>query len=300
MKSLLTVLLAGCWMSLTSGCGLGAAADAAKEVPGKMDVLNAKMDETRDAIARTNEAIHLQVLKFSMDDMLKAENTRYLQPPIDMMPGGKMFAEEVRPEELLLLLKAKFLGITYDAVNDFDPACSNPGAPSCTQARYELDLKKVVDYSAMLVVAGFLQQTKVEEIVRVQVPHGEYLEEGYKMLYLRHAFLLDIRIGQMAMAPGLKLSSLERVREAVARVSELQYVEDLPFADRVAIRISTLHPPFADAYNLDGTPVDRTQARPLWRRIGQALETDLDAATRADPKAMEEIFRYRELVRSRS
>ena len=301
-----TLLLPLSLLLATSGCGVLKAADSANAVPGKMDSMNQKMsemsekiDQTNDKIHKTNEAIHLQALKFAMDDMLKPENTKYLQPPIDMMVGGKAFAEEVRAEEILLLIKAKFLGISYDVVNDFDPACAKVDVQACDKAKYDLDLKKVVDYSMLLVVAGFLPQPLVEQIVATQIPHGQYVEEVYKLLFLRFAMLADVRIGQMAMAPGFKLSSPDRLREAVDRVAELHYIAVQRFAAKIAIRITAFHAPFADEYNFDGSPVEVATVPPLWTRLENAFTMELDPTSVVDPVSLRLLEELRVRVKNR-
>ena len=296
-KFIALIALSGCLTSGLVGCAAIDAMDAVKDMnastknmQGSTAEMNAKMDQTNRNMAETNSkidltnknmsvtntAIHLQTLDLAVADMFKPENTKYIFPgsptPTSIMAAGKIFAETATVEELTGFTRAMMLEINSATPNDNQ---RDPVTHKFPQVILDkTDDSKFVTLTALEVIASFVQQDKIIEMVNEQIlGHGEYELTAYTVLWLRHAgihaFLLDEGLlTQKMINPGM-------FEKALTWVSQLKYIETRPFAKRISIYLTGFTNP---DLNTDD-PVDLSDAdvtTDYYPMLKDRLEKDLD------------------------
>jgi hypothetical protein len=258
-----------------SGCELLNMPDKMDETNATTSSMNEKMTKTNDQMAKTNHHIDLQTLLVSLSEMYKDVNTRMLSPvPFDMFPGGKTFAEEANESDLvdLFYVKYKRLGnSTPDvemqvAVPLLKPVFDENGNkvfeaqytikehngsvyaqpvytweyPKSYIDSYNRDLDIV--FNLMQVVAAFIPQPMIENVVVKQIGKSEFIKDGsggglredtaYLILNLRDVFIRGALLKASLYEDHIK--NMEQTREALRLVDELDYIATRPYADKLA------------------------------------------------------------------
>ncbi len=211
--------------------------DEVKKTNSNMDTMISEVNKTNEGMAKTNLGIHRQTLQVSLADMLKEDNTRFLGPPLAMMPGAQIFALEATPAELMQLVYVFLSFVEKTPQTDKDG--ENPDS---------FNHAKLVRLSAASVLAGLAPQATVDEIVKSQIIQGgAYQQAAVAMLMLRFQF-----IQQWIVKPKLegtkfeqgkpvsKLTTPGMIAEVVQYAEALSAITDLPFASQIGIQITGL------------------------------------------------------------
>jgi hypothetical protein len=232
--------------------------------------MNDKMNQTIHAIAETNRkmekvnsAIHKQTLVVALTEMMKPENSQYLFPPTGMMPAGQTFADEATSDEVVQLV--------YVTLKDIDEV--QPQATLSAKEMEELDHKKQSKFTSLEVIAGLMSQDSIEEAVKNEIKAGgRYDTTVYKLLMLRTLLVKSILVEEDLFS--VKLDDLGKIQEAIKRVSELDWIARLPFADQIGVKTRGMLNP---DNNID-EKLDPKMTVSMWNRLALALNSELDPA----------------------
>ncbi|MFL5812903.1 MAG: hypothetical protein ACJ763_04950 [Bdellovibrionia bacterium] len=232
--------------------------------------MNDKMNETIHAIAETNRkmekvnsAIHKQTLVVALTEMMKSENTQYLFPPTGMMPAGQTFADEATSDEVVQLV--------YVTLKDIDEV--QPQTTLSAKEAEDLDHKKLSKFTSLEVIAGLMSQESVEEAVRHEIKGGgRYDTTVYKLLMLRTLLVKSILIEEDLFS--VKLDDLGKIQEAIKRISELDWIARLPFADQIGVKTRGM----LNSDNNVEEKLDPKMTVSMWNRLALALKSELDPA----------------------
>ena len=226
-----------------SGCGVGKALDAAKEMPGKIDQMQAQMQAMKcdltDALA--------------FEAMLKPEYGKDLLPvPFDLIPFAKKFAECAVPSdvpEVFFLWMKKLNEVTIDANGTPEPV-------------NEFNHRKLQTLSALEAVAGFLPHDKLVQIIEEQVDNdGQYRDSVMNLLMLREQFIVNVLINAELLADNL--TSVGRLEKAVQLADEVDFIARLPFVSQVQFKITG----FVDPFPVLEQKMTGAMAKDVWQSI---------------------------------
>ncbi len=264
--------------SILVGCG--SATEALNATKGMPDLMSKLRSDTNNNMNITNQAIHKQTLVVALAEMLKPENTKYLNPPTGMMPAAEAFSAEATPEELAKLFHVYFREI-QEVVPDDTMVQKTPDG-KWTPDAIAFDQGKMVKVYAMMTIAGLAPQEKVEQLIQEQVSNaGAFEQDAYRFLVLRTQFIKTYLIEEDLIA--YLLTNPGKFEDALKYLGQIDYVAKLPFADQAAIKtkgfleqelnLNIVVKGGTDDTNVFGT--DRTPVR-LWRDVQRAFTTQLD------------------------
>lgn len=282
------------------GCEANDAISATNGMPARMDQTNSqltaaskKMDVTIENMESIKSSAHKQTLAVSLDDMLKAENTKYLSPPTSMLPFAQAFADAATALEVVKLAYVYFKEIETVMPDESDKWSGDALTPPFIAA---FDHSKQVKFTAIQLIAALLTQDKVEEIARTQIESpGRYEDAALAVLMLREAFIENVLIDQDLF--GTDLDNLGKLEEAAKRVGEVDWIANRPYVSRIAFKTTRM---LDHDHDID-LRVDPASVRLLWRRLDGALRTELDPAKlKATPNASEREAALRFLIRPHS
>ena len=235
-----------------------------------MSGMSGKMDETNGKMEKMVKAIHNQTLDVALTDILKPENTKYVNGmipnPASMMVPGKIFAEEATADELV-----QFTYITLLEINSAQPdeslkikpaaaakvddkvkadAAGVAGTPAkakvedqdAPESDFSQETKDTVDSNKNIklymlqVVAGLTPQATVERMIQEQITsNGRYEASAYNFLALRHRFITDFML-EASLLEG-RLNNPGMFEEALKYMGYLKFIEKLPFAKQIKVEV---------------------------------------------------------------
>jgi hypothetical protein len=270
-NAVLAITLASLAIAL-SGCDLTQMPQKMDETNATTSSMNEKMSETNAEVAKSNvnmgvmsDAIHKQTLLVALNDMYDEKHTANLVPvPFDMFAGGKTFAETANETELVDWFYATYKQLVEATADDSQRVAVpvlvpfyGPSGNKIFKAQYTLETrgdhqyevpqydwvfptlyieyfnhKKDVTFNAMQVVAAFIPQSMLEQMVDKEIGSGELREQTvYMILNLRDVFTRGALLKNSLYED--KLKNLKQVSEALRLVENLEYVSQLPYADRI-------------------------------------------------------------------
>lgn len=236
-----------------------------------------KMTETVDGMAKTNsalgemlgkmdianEGVHGQAIVVGLDMMFKAASTRYLTPPLAMIPGGEIVAKYAYPHELM-----KLTSLMLREIDMVRPDTARQGDAAYMQSLADEKYAKVM---AVEIIAAMTSQEKVEQIVHDQIEGGgRYMRTALQFLALRMAFTRDVLLDGDILAE--KLETQEQLRTAIERISNLDYIARLPYAKDISVKTRGLLPPYDNLNEI----MDPRMVVPYWGRVAGAIDQELD------------------------
>lgn len=188
------------------------------DLTGQLVALNNQINASTD---KTKLAIHQQILGNSLDGLLDPSNTEDVKTPTKMVPYGKSFAEEATELEIMATCDL----LLNDAKN---------GEGGLTALK-----KKMVDLTAVGIIAGLTPKAKFTNIMNEQVDsRGEYEETAYEYAMLRYMFIRDgILRPIIEKKTVLNKSLLLKTRDAFLN---LKQIAQLPYASRIGITVSAI------------------------------------------------------------
>lgn len=194
-------------------------------------------DEARDNLRKTGNAVHLQVLTVSLQQMLAPVNTESLTPPVRMFPYADTFSKEATVEEATeayhtFLVDVKLGGMT------------NKSNPTPKDVRLE---GRKVSLAAAGVISAFLPHDKFVKILEAQVGRGRFEDTAYVIALTRYTYLRDFFF--TSVVEKSERVNLDSVRKAVEYFSEIKYIAQLPYLDRVRLYV----PQFVLVPSIDGS-----------------------------------------------
>ncbi len=184
------------------GCGIS---DNLNKVGGGMDSMNSRIermtrntDGMNDAIKRmagslssASDGIRMQSLSVMLSELLKPENTKYITltsvNTIPMIPSAKGFAETANQEQLAGLAFLWISEINQAQVTDV----------LTKEQKDSFDLGKYIKLNALQMIAGFIPDATVKDLIKVQIEEGGiYQTAAYQLLLLRSMFIQNFLVDQ--------------------------------------------------------------------------------------------------------
>lgn len=270
MKNYLILLLLG-----LTGCG--SATDAMNATKGMPDLMNRLRTETNENMSKTNRAIHMQTLSEALDKMLSEENSRFLNPPTGMLPGGQIFADEATPDELVKLVYVYYRDIAETTLEEWIPKKNSEG--KWTREALLFDHKKQAKLTALMVIAGLTSQEKAEKLISENIPTGEYEPQAYNFLALRALFIKTYIIEQRYFA--YKLTNPGMFEKALEYMRQIDFIVKLPFVDKVKMQTMGL---LQQELNLNISVSGSSETNifesgnplSLWQHLARSFENELE------------------------
>jgi hypothetical protein len=194
-------------------------------------------DEARDNLRKTGNAVHLQVLTVSLQEMLSPVNTESLTPPVRMFPYADTFSKEATFDEATevyhtFLVDVKLGGMT------------NKSNPTPKDVRLE---GRKVSLAAAGVISAFLPHDKFVQILENQVGRGRYEDTAYVIALTRYTYLRDFFFA--SVVEKSERVNMDSVKKAVEYFKEIKYIAQLPYLDRLRLYV----PQFVVVPSVDGS-----------------------------------------------
>lgn len=269
-------------MLFISSCKTNDAIEATRNMPEKLDNMNAEMK-------KTTHAIHDQTLLLSLQEMEKDENFRdksinYFALPLDLLPGGEVFAKEATALELAKLSFLYLRNINEVSANENLKVYNEQTGTSSYPKDYEerADFEKFKKLTVIQVIAGFVSQEKTEQIVKEQIEDGGIYEEGaYTFLTLRAQFIKTILLEDRILVNGIK--NVGQLEEAYKCIQQIDYIYNLPFQKNISVKIyGMINSDYNQTLSLDSDGV-----APLYQKVLTSLDYDLKPQYRRNKKVLE-------------
>lgn len=270
MKKLVLVLI----MSLLTACGADQVIESTNSMPGKMDNMTVKMDETNEKmdsmtekmdetnekmdsmtskIDETNEAVRLQKLSIAKDGMEDPVNAEKLVPfPTRIVPFAELFAYTANRREILgqvyLYLKEVNDVITIPAVDE-------TGMPKefSAQEIQDINNEKFQIYTAAQAISAHIPQEMLEEIVTEEIyKEGRFQETAYNILMMRYQFLRDAMLTNSLLSQPTESTGV--IKDAVTYLTFMDWIARRPFLEDIEVKVTGLLPP-AETVHEQLTPV---------------------------------------------
>ena len=265
IRSVASVLVLFLGMGFSS-CSLFQVPDKIDATNQTTQGMSSKMDQTNSSLSLTVNGLHKQTLLVALQDMTSAEHTKVLVPvPFDMFAGGKTFAEEVHEDEVLDWFYAANKNIVEGTADESQkvlipvlaPVSDPVSGKMMLQAQYDdvtraghkykvprtewafptsyldsFNLSKDITFNTMAVIAAFLPQEMVENLVKDQiVGHGLREQTVYLILDLRDNFVRGAFLKNSLYEDHLK--NFDQYKEAFNHVSHLDYIANLGYTDAI-------------------------------------------------------------------
>lgn len=270
MKQVLCIAVLGLFFA---GCGM-------IDMPNKMDKTNDNMEKMINNMNHTNDGIDQQKQLIPFENMLKPENTANLFPiPTRMMPYGKKLAEAIPAQDFVELAY-----LWLKEVDEVFPAhkldANGDEIPYTAEETAQINHDKTAVILALQIVAGFLPQQRIQEMIDSQVyGSGRYENTVYTILMLRVQFNRDILLDASLLAKPL--DNAGKVAQAVEYNKNIDFIAKLPFAAKIGLKTTGFLP-------TEDSPVEALDtgiALKNWQRIQRSAERDCDVVSRAvEPK----------------
>ena len=252
--------------------------------------LPSQIQETNNGMAKTNEAIRQQKMGVAMELMQNPKNREVQFPiPNDMMAGGKIMGEAIQAEEVLHFVKnyiVKINEVQFEGQKMIDAPDAPPGSDQIPNPEYAKFLHdKQADLSMVILVSGNLFESVVKQLVEEQSEQGAYRDILFQLLKMRVNFYNDMMLHAAMLDGDKKLDTLGKIEKAIEYNEKVEYVCQLPFADRIALQIKGFE---AEANANLSKPLDRDTALNNWKKIKEKAESDFTAESfLSDPEKNE-------------
>jgi len=270
MKQVLCIAIFGLFFA---GCGM-------IDMPAKMDKTNENMEKMISNMDHTNMGIDDQRQLIPFENMLKPENTANLFPvPTRMMPYGKKLADAIPAQDFVELAY-----LWLKEVDEVFPAhkldTNGVEIPYTPEEIAQINHDKTAVLTALQIVAGFMPQQRVQEMINTQVyGSGRYENTVYTILMLRAQFTRDILLDASLLSKPL--DNAGKVAQAVEYNKNIDFIAHLPFANKISLKTTG----FIPAEESPVETLDVSVALNNWQRIQRAAERDCDVVSRsAEPK----------------
>jgi hypothetical protein len=265
MKKLFTPLFSGLltfWVLISLvGCGITKLAEETRDqVTHTNDQLNTSNDKQTQLLEATrklqelttqlitgmqttNNAVHLQVLTVSLQELLAPANTEVLVPPVRMFPYAETFAKEASPDEIIqifhVFLADAILGGTSakpNAEGKFDP-----NDIRLTSRRISL--------AAGSVIAAFIPEDKFKQILINQIDKGgRFADTTYVLANVRYDYLKQYFLG--SILEKSETVNIGSVRTAVGYFNSMKLISRLAYADKIKLHVPSFVTDPNNAQNL--------------------------------------------------
>lgn len=206
------------------GCGIQKSLEGATD---QIKSIGSSIDSVSDGMKSMKEALGKQGLAMALKELLSEDSTFFVSPgstnPLSMIPPGKALAEIASPEDLAGLFYLWITEINTAQVDSLDK-----------EELKKSDRKKWIKLTALQVIAAFITQDKIEEIIKTQ-ENGRYHESVSYILLLRHVFISSYLLDMGVLAKA-KINKAEYA-VGLAAVEALKFIENRPDSKSYELKI---------------------------------------------------------------
>lgn len=252
----------------------------------KLKKMEEGMDATRAGIKNTTEGLRKQKLAEASKLMLDENNRKTLSPiPSNMMSAARAMGEAIFADEVLLWAKNYIIKVNEETFTDtyswvFDPSTEEG---QILQAKFMLN--KAADLQMVTLVAGFLPDNVIEQIVNEQAEQGAYRDVAFAILKLRANFYSDVMLKAGMIDGDKKIETIGQIEKAIEYGEKLDYICKLDFAHLINVKITG----FSDKINeAQSKPLDPTLAAVTWTKILAKAQSDFKALSYSKDPAQNE------------
>ncbi len=273
----LSILL--CAILAFSSCGqIQRILDGTEKLPEKIDGMSGKM-------GIVNDATRLAVIAGAEEKLADPKLRANLAPvPYDMLPPGKVLAGALTSDETVLFFK--------NYISKLNNQSSADSVPVVDEETFQHN--RVADYYMLMIVAGFLPDATLNEIIEKQQFQGGYQEEMFAILKLRADFNGDMMLvmSLLGLNPmevdengnfkvvreNYKLNTLGKIENALKYIEKVELIAKLDFADKIDLKIEGFPP----------NPLNQDKIKKYYSTTYERAQSDFKAQSLAkDPKANE-------------
>lgn len=154
----------------------------------------------------------------------------YITPSGGLLAGATAVGEAATNEQFM-----KYFNTQLIIIKD-----SAPNESRMVDGQYprsyidEFNFGKNMDLTIAKALAGLLSQDRLVSLLQEQIGQGggAYSDEAYQLLMLRARFLNDFLIDKISFRS--KVDTIGKLRNAHEYVRQLQFIADLPYADKIS------------------------------------------------------------------
>lgn len=204
---------------------IGKSIDSMNDKVGGLDKSLGAMTNGIDSV---KGGIHAQSLLLMLGELSKPSKYISLTSvnPVDFIAASKSLAELGTADEIA--------GIFYLWMTEINTG-SNDNLTK-TQ-KNDMDLVKWNKLTALQVVAAFLPQKTLDELIKTNVQKsGQYEEITYNIICLRHLFISTFLLEQGTMSG--KMTSPAQYENAILLINQLKDIQNLPFAKSLEVKLT--------------------------------------------------------------
>jgi hypothetical protein len=232
MKYIILLVLCSCGISKNLdkvGSGMDSMNSRIDRMTRNTDGMNDAIKRMAGSLASTSDGIHMQSLSVMLTELLKPENTKYITltsvNTIPMIPSAKGFAETATQEELAGLAFLWISEINQAQVTDV----------LTKEQKDSFDLGKYIKLNALQMIAGFIPDATVKDLIKVQIEEGGiYQTSAYQLLLLRSMFIQNFLVDQ---AMTTTLSNPTQYRGLIKYLDQLAEINKLPNKEAMTIKL---------------------------------------------------------------
>ncbi len=254
------------------------------DVPNKMDKMNNKMDSLTNGMDTTNNkmdsmvsgmdstvvGINDQRVLIPVQELLNEKNYERLSPiPSQLMPFGKKLAEAISVDDLaeLVYLWTKEIR-EVNPMKQLDAEGNEIEYTAAEIAR--INRSKLGRILAIQTVCGFLSDAKVNQLITNHiVNHSSFEDTAYEILMFRTQFIRDVLLTESLLAQPL--STVGKFAKSMTYINQLDCIAKLPFADKVAYKVSGFLPPFPASLE---EKMEQKMMLTLLKKIDRSVKAD--------------------------
>ncbi len=228
MKSVNKIIFLIAIIAASACSKINSVMDSTEAIPEKMNLLNKGMSDT-------NESIRLQKLAIALEQVMNEKNQSFLSPiPGDMMGPGKLLAESLTAEEAVKLIYVKLVNVNENTYRDQFPDDSELKNIAQIQS---FERTKIAIYYAVQIIATFLPDQIINEIVETQIKHGgRFYDVGLQILMMRVSFYDKVMLHASLFKDTMKTVGM--VSEAIEYNKKIDAIAKFKFANRIGIKIT--------------------------------------------------------------
>jgi len=260
-----------------SSCGqIQRVLDGTEKLPAQIDNTNSEIKKTNKNLDATSETIRLQKLDTALSEAKDPKNRTNLVPiPFDMMIACKIAAESFTSDEVVLFMKNYILKIKKQQSADSFPAIDDD----------QFQYNRVADYYMIMLIAGFLPDDTVKEIVTKEADQGAYQDVMLNILKLRYDFnnSMMLKLAMLGLDPAtrdaagqyavldkdVKLDTLGKIEKAMEYNDKVDYICNLNFADKIDVEFE----------GITHEALDPRMAKANWQIILDHAQSDYKATS---------------------
>ncbi len=269
---------------LDTGDRLKGMGDTTNKMKDNMEKMGNTTEQMKNGMDATNESIRIQKVAIALSEMQKKENRQYLSPiPGDMMPAGKVMAESLTVDEALLFLKDYIKKINEENFSNRYPT-DDQSTPDGQKLLAGFEHEKLADLMMITIVAGFLPDKTLNEMISQESEQGAYRDILYQTLMLRVIFNNDLMLNASVL--NEKLLTVGKINKAIEYNQKVDLIAKLPFHDQIALSITGFSNPDMNA--AISKRLDISVALKNWNKIYSAASEDFKATSFANDDAVKQ------------